>query len=75
MKCVICKNGETENKTTTVTLEAKGKTFVFKEVPARTCQNCGEQYVEDIISRRLFELMNSSGKTGTELNISKFVAA
>jgi YgiT-type zinc finger domain-containing protein len=75
MKCVICKNGETQDKTTTVTLESKGKTFVFKEVPARICQNCGEQYVEDIISRRLFDLMKSSEKIGTELNISKFVAA
>lgn len=75
MKCVICKNGNTQNKTTTVTLELKGRTFVFKEVPARVCENCGEQYVEDVVSRRLFELAKLAEGSGVELTISKFIAA
>ena len=51
MKCVICKNGQTVNQTVTVTLEQNGKTFVFKDVPARVCENCGEQYLEEETSR------------------------
>lgn len=75
MKCVICKNGDTINKNTTVTLDLKGKTFVFKEVPARVCENCGEQYIEDIISRRLLDLVKSFEASGNELTISKFIAS
>ena len=75
MKCVICKNGETMNKTTTVTLQLNGKTFVFKEVPARVCENCDEQYVEDVITKRIFEMIKVAELNGSELTISKFIAA
>lgn len=34
MKCVICKHGETQVGTTTVTLERGGLTLVVKAVPA-----------------------------------------
>ena len=75
MKCVICKNGQTVNQTVTVTLEQNGKTFVFKEVPVRVCENCGEQYLEEEISRRLLSLAKEAAKSGIELTIAKFKAA
>ena len=46
MKCVICKHGETEPSTTTLTLEREGAVVAFKEVPAHVCTNCGEAYVD-----------------------------
>ena len=52
MKCVICKNGNTKNELITVSLEYNKKTFVFKEVPARVFENCGEQYLEGFYSIR-----------------------
>ena len=42
MKCVICKHGETKDGTTTIILEREGSTIVFKDVPAKICDNCGE---------------------------------
>ena len=75
MKCVICKNGQTNNQTVTVTLEQQGKTFVFKDVPARVCENCGEQYLEEETSRRLLELAQEAAKSGIELTIAKYNAA
>lgn len=75
MKCVICKNGQTNNQTVTVTLEQQGKTFVFKDVPARVCENCGEQYLEEDTSRRLLELAQEAAKSGIELTIAKYNAA
>ena len=42
MKCVICKYGETEPGTTTITLERDNTTLVIKNVPADVCQYCGE---------------------------------
>ena len=35
MKCAICRHGETQPGTVTVTLERGGATVVIKEVPAR----------------------------------------
>ena len=75
MKCVICKNGQTVNQTVTVTLEQNGKTFVFKDVPARVCENCGEQYLEEETSKRLIGLAQEAAKSGMELTIAKFKAA
>lgn len=75
MKCVICKNGQTANQTVTVTLEQNGKTFVFKDVPARVCENCGEQYLEEETSKRLIGLAQEAAKSGMELTIAKFKAA
>lgn len=72
MKCLICKNGNTLNQTTTVTLELGGRTFIFKKVPARVCENCGEQYVEEETSRRLLTLVSEVEKAGLEFTIAKY---
>ena len=54
MTYVICKTGETQPGTATVTLERDGAIVVIKGVPARLCKNCGEEYVkENVTARRL----------------------
>ena len=53
MRCVICKQGEIRPGTTTVMLERNGMTLVVKSVPARVCENCGEEYVDEDITARL----------------------
>jgi YgiT-type zinc finger domain-containing protein len=45
MKCVICKNGETSQGTTTVILNRGETAVIFKQVPADVCDNCGEYYL------------------------------
>jgi hypothetical protein len=40
MICSICRQGETNPGTTTVTLERGELTFVAKDVPSRTIVNC-----------------------------------
>ncbi len=52
MQCVICKHGELDAGTTTVTLERDDVTLVFKDVPARVCENCGESYVDEAVTRQ-----------------------
>lgn len=75
MKCVICKNGQTINQNVTVTMEQNGKTFVYKDVPARVCENCGEEYLEEETSKRLLGLAKEAAKSGSELTISRYRAA
>jgi len=75
MKCVICKHGETIKGTTTITLERGTSTIVFKDVPADICDNCGEKYVNDNITKDLLKKANELIKNGTEVDIRKFQVA
>ena len=53
MKCLICKQAETQPGVTTITLERDGLTLVVKQVPAQVCPNCGEAYVDEVETRAL----------------------
>jgi YgiT-type zinc finger domain-containing protein len=74
MKCVICKHGETQPGTTTVTLERAATTLVVKNVPARICDNCGEAYVEEEITRRLLATADEVLRTGVQIDVRDFAA-
>jgi YgiT-type zinc finger domain-containing protein len=66
MKCVICKQGETQSGTATVTLVRDGVTIVFKGVPARVCPNCGEEYVDSTVADRLLKEADETARNGTQ---------
>ncbi len=73
MKCTICKTGETEQGTTTVTLNRDDFTLVVKEVPAQICTNCGEDYVDSIVVRELLQLAERMAKNGSQVDIRKYM--
>jgi len=75
MKCVICKRGEARPGKTTVTLERGGATLVVKGVPARVCGNCGEAYVDQEITRRLFETAEKALRAGVQVDVREFTTA
>ncbi len=75
MKCMICKHGETIQGTTTVTLEKGSSTIVFKDVPALICDNCGEKYVDEKITKDLLKSAADIIKSGAEVDIRKFHVA
>lgn len=75
MRCVICKNGEAQASSVTVTLERGGSTLVFKEVPARVCENCGEQYVDEEVARRLLEKAEDAASAGVQVEVRRYQAA
>ncbi len=72
---MICKHGETIKGTTTVTLEKEHSTIVFKEVPAHICDNCGETYIDDAITKILLTKAREIVKNGVEVDIRKFEIA
>ena len=74
MKCVVCKQAETEPSKATVTLERNGMTLVFKGVPAEVCPNCGEEYVNEEISRRLLQAAEEAAQAGVQVDIREYVA-
>lgn len=75
MKCIICRQGETEPGTTTVTLERDGMTLVVKCVPAEVCANCGEAYIDEETTSRLLESAGQLADSGTEVEIREYIAA
>jgi YgiT-type zinc finger domain-containing protein len=72
MKCVICKHGETRPGKTTVTLERGGSTLVIKGVPARICDNCGEAYVDEEITRQLLATTEEALRVGVQVDVREF---
>jgi len=75
MKCVICRYGETAPGKVTVTLEQDGATVVIKEVPARVCQTCGEEYVDEEIAARLLKIADEATQAGVQIDVRRYIAA
>ena len=75
MKCVICKSGETQPGTATVTLERAGMTLVIQGVPARVCANCGEEYVDEETSARLLKTAEEASQAGVRVDVREYIAA
>lgn len=75
VKCVICKNGETESGKATVTLERGGTTLVIKGVPALVCANCGEEYVDESVATHLLKTAEEAAQAGVQVHVREYVAA
>ncbi|MEK6813407.1 MAG: type II toxin-antitoxin system MqsA family antitoxin [Nitrospirota bacterium] len=75
MKCVICKQGETRPGKATVTLERDGMTLVVKNVPARICANCGEEYVDEGTTSLLLKAAEEAARAGVQVDIREYIAA
>lgn len=74
MKCVICKKGETKPGKATITLERDGMTLIVKFVPARVCENCGEEYVDEKITSKLLHQAEEAAQAGVQVDIREYVA-
>ena len=72
MKCIICKNGESISGFTSITLEKNGSTIVFKNVPALVCDNCGEKYVDDVVTGTLLKKAQEIINCGVEVDIREY---
>jgi len=72
MKCLICKNGETKHGFTTITLEKKDSTIIFKNVPAMVCDNCGEKYVDGAVTKNLLSKAKDIVNSGVEVDIRNY---
>jgi len=75
MTCVICKQAEIEPGVVTVTLDRPGFTFIVKNVPARICPNCGEEYVEEKVTAQLLHSAESVARAGAQVDIRDYMAA
>ncbi len=74
MKCVICKTGEISPGTVTVTLERGSTVLLIKEVPAQVCTQCGEYYLDEHTTRRLYEQAEKALERNAELEVLRYAA-
>ena len=74
MKCVICKQGQTHNGMTTVTLGRGRTTVVIKDVPAEICENCGEYYLSEEVTMRVQALAEQAVQRGAEIEVLPYAA-
>ena len=75
MKCVICRQAETQAGTATVTLERNGATFVVREVPAQVCPNCGEEYVDAKVAAEVLRSSEDLTRSGSQFDVRRYAAA
>jgi YgiT-type zinc finger domain-containing protein len=72
MKCLVCRRQDTQAGTATVTLERHGATFVFNDVPAQVCPDCGEDYVDEIVAGALLEAAEDMAEAGTRSDVRSY---
>jgi YgiT-type zinc finger domain-containing protein len=75
MKCLMCKNENTVEGTTTVTFERDGMTLVVKNVPAQVCPNCGEAYVDENTTATLIASAETAACEGVQVEVRNYQAA
>jgi YgiT-type zinc finger domain-containing protein len=74
MRCVICQIGETKPGKMTVTVQ-RGETIVLiKDTPAEVCENCGEYYLDEVVTRRVYTQAEEAVQRHAEVAILRYAA-
>lgn len=71
MNWFICK-GELEEKKVNYLVELQDSIIIIKEVPAKVCKQCGEQYFNDNTAENIEKIVNQLKKLSTEVTIVNY---
>ena len=74
LQCQLCKHGATSSGMVTVTLQKGSTTVIIKDVPAEICENCGEYYLDENITRQVLSMAEEAVKNRAEVEILSFAA-
>lgn len=74
MNCSICRQGETHPGLTTVILTRDDTTIVIKSVPADICDNCGEYYLDEVVSTKVLTQAERAVAAHAEVEIIRYAA-
>ena len=74
MMCTICRNGQTRPGSVTVTLQRGDSTVIIKAVPADVCENCGEYYLSESVTKDILGRADHAVKRGAEVEILRYAA-
>jgi len=74
MKCTICKNGDPKPGKVTVTLQRGESIVIIKDVPAEVCQDCGEYYLDEATSSKIYAQADDAVQRNAEVEILRYAA-
>ena len=72
MKCSLCKNGDMMPGKVTLTLERDTTTLVIKNVPAKVCNQCGDESFSENVTNHVLEMMNDAVRRGVQVEVLSF---
>jgi YgiT-type zinc finger domain-containing protein len=78
MHCPICHHGSTRDAEITVTLDRPGPnpvTVVFRAVPAKVCENCGEEFLDEAVAAELLKRAAAAKPSGDTVLVQRYAAA
>ena len=71
MNCFMCK-GEVTDKKVNYMVDLESTIIIIKDVPAKVCTQCGEQYFEDKTSENIENIVNKLKDLSTEVTIINY---
>ena len=73
--CTTCKNGIMRKGLTTVTFDKDNVVIVFRNVPAKVCDVCGDYTIEGSIAKSLLKTAKEERVKGHEISILDYKKA
>ena len=74
MTCPLCRTGNRSVGTTTITLSRDDSTIVFRHVPAKVCDTCGEASISAAVAQSLEQLAASEIAGGVRYEVRDYIA-
>ena len=71
MECFMCK-GELIEKKVNYMVDLEKTIIIIKDVPAKVCDQCGEQYFDDETSQNIEKIVNRLKDLSTEVTIINY---
>lgn len=75
MRCIACKNGQTERGLATVSIDKGTIVVVVRDVPAHVCTTCGEEYLETDTVKAIEAIVEHAQSSGIDFSVQHFSAA
>ena len=71
MECIKC-TGKLEEKKVNYIVNLENTIIIIKNVPAKVCTNCNEQYFDDTTSENIEKIVNQLKELSTEITIVNY---
>ncbi len=71
LTCPLCGGNKTEG-TTTFTADMGSGIVVVRRVRATLCSQCGEEWIDDAVARRLEQVVNEARLQHREVEVTAF---
>ncbi len=75
MACPLCKGNMTPGTTILPFEMQSGRVIVVLNVPARVCEQCGEEYVDMKVARNVEQLIDRAERDGLSMGFVEYAAA